>query len=237
MITIVLSVFAVLIMLSTFYFRRPIYALSLKLIFGEFHEKYMSLFFHGANYESNYLKEELSSQIVNMKNALNSRKKIKAQKPIYFQDIEYGISTRKLISRLGKPYSSDLLDLGDIKVVVLEYHIKPNNVIDKYNYYFYKDRYYSGEFLFNKVGTDTSEQIIDSIQSKYGVKNTNNDYFVLNDKKRNLLAFNDHGYSVSVSYFNGENPDIVDLIACQNRREKETKSLYDVNINIQELSF
>lgn len=238
MLTIYLLGTSFVIISLAIFFRRPIYILSIKIMYGEYHIRYMDLMNTNTYFQSAYyVKGELSNQVSNMKSALNIPNKARTNQPLYFQNIKYGISAKELVSLLGKPESSDLIDMGDIKVVSMEYNIQPNNVIDKYIYYFYNDKYYLGEFIFNKVENETSKEILTNINTKFRTNFIDKDQFVIRDKDNNYLNYKDLGYRISVSYFNSENDDVMHLVEYQKEQRAISKSYYDYQLNVRELSF
>lgn len=220
------------------FFRRTIYILTIKLMYGEYHIRYMDLINSNTYFQSAYyVKGELSNQVSNIKSALKTPNKKETDQPLYFQNIKYGINAKELVSLLGKPESSDLIDMGDIKVVSMEYNIQPNNVIDKYIYYFYNDEYYLGEFIFNKVANETSKEILSNINTKFRTQFIDKDQFVITDKNNNYLNYKDFGYRISVSYFNANNRGVIHLMNHQKKQRASSKSYYDYQLNIQELCF
>jgi len=226
------------LLICTIIFRRPLYILLIRQFFGEYHVRYLDLLSTNTYFQSAYyVKGELSNQISGIKSAISLSDKQNTKQSLYFQNIKYGISSKELISILGKPVACDLIDMGSVKVVSLEYNLQANNVIDKYIYYFHQDSYYLGEFIFNKVAQETSGQILKSINIKYNTSFHHTDQFAINNTKGDYLNYRDLGYRISVSYFNEYNIHIKQLIDLQQKQRIASKSYYDYQINIQELSF
>lgn len=221
-----------------FFFRKIIYSVSLKCIFGPYHEKYVFLSKHDIAYQSAYyIKGEISNQIQQIKRVSLINKKSTTNKQLLFQNMEYGINSKKLASLLGKPDDTDILFMGNTCLVTMEYNIQPNNIIDKYIFYFYKDKYYYGEFIFNKIKEQTSNQILENINTKYTTSYDQTDELLIEDQNENILFYKDYGFRISVSYFNRNNPEINKLISLQQTQIKDAKTQYEYHLNIQELSF
>jgi hypothetical protein len=179
----------------------------------------------------------LYNQISNIRIALKKSEKNKSELPIYFQNIEYGISSKKLISLIGNPVSYDVISLGSEKVVSLEYNIDPMNVVDKYIYYFRNDQYFMGEFHFNKVKEDVTNEILASINARYDTGFSKIQEFVIHNTNGNHLSYNDMGFKTVVSYFNENNININDLLSFQEEYIRMKKAEYTYQLNIQQLSF
>ena len=119
----------------------------------------------------------------------------------------------------------------------MEYNLNLNNVIDKYVYYFYNDKYYLGEFIFNKVGSETSAQIVDNINLKYNTNFCGSNDFVLTNNSHNYLKYNNQRFYISVSYFNTKSTEVIQLIEYLNIKTARSRSIFDYELNVKELSF
>ena len=86
------------------FLRRFIYIMWIRFVHGVYDVRYMVFTDHTEYYESPYyVKGELSDQINSIKSAIKSTEKRKTDKPLFFQNIKYGISTKELVALLGKP--------------------------------------------------------------------------------------------------------------------------------------
>jgi hypothetical protein len=120
----------------------------------------------------------------------------------------------------------------------MEYNIQPNNVIDKNIYYFYNDKYYLGEFIFNKIRADeTPKEILHNINNKFGANFNDKDQYVITDKSKNYLNYKNYGFRISVSYFNAAGQEVAQLINHQEIQRTSSKSYYDYQLQVHELSF
>lgn len=221
------------------YYRKNLKAILFRIIYGDYHINYLSLFYdEDSYYNSNYpSKSNLYNQISNIRQAIAKKHKASTELPLFFQNIEYGISSKKMISLIGKPVSYDVISLGQEKVVSLEYNLDQQNVIDKYVYYFRNDKYYMGEFHFNKVKEETTNEILQSINTKYQTNFDGLDMFILRNRNGNLLQYKDLGFRIAISYFNEDCEDINYLLNYQEQYKRQKKAEYGYNPNIQQLSF
>jgi len=221
------------------YFRKSLKAILFRFIYGDYHINYLSLFYDEDSYYNSYYpsKSNLYNQISSIREAILKRQKTSTELPLYFQNIEYGISSKKMISLIGKPVSHDVISLGQEKVVSLEYNLDQHNVIDKYVYYFRNDKYYMGEFHFNKVKEETTNEILHSINAKYHTKFDGHEMFILRNKNGNLLQYKDLGFRIAISYFNEDCEAINYLLNYQEEYKRQKKAEYGYNPNIQQLSF
>lgn len=221
------------------YFRKSIKANLFRIFYGDYHINYLSLFYEEDSYYNSYYpsKSNLYNQISSIRQAIIKKDKTATELPLFFQNIEYGISSKKMISLLGKPVSHDVISLGKEKIVSLEYNLDQYNVIDKYVYYFRNDSYYLGEFHFNKVKEETTNEILQSINAKYYTKFDGKEMFVLRNKNGNLLQYKDLGFRIAISYFNSECENINYLLNYQEEYRRQKKAEYGYNPNIQQLSF
>lgn len=235
----ILIVSIILFSVVLLYFRRKLKAFLFRLIYGDYHINYLRLFYDGDSYYNSFYpsKSTLYNQISNIRSAINSKSASNTQLPLFFQNIEYGISSRKLISLIGKPFSHDVISLGSEKVVSLEYNFDQYNVVDKYVYYFKNDKYYMGEFHFNKVKEDTSNEILNSVNAKYNTNYSGNEDFVIRNINGNFLNYKDLGYRISVSYFCENSEEINFLLNYQEEFRRQKKAEYDYQLNIQHLTF
>jgi len=233
-----LTIASLLVFIALVSFRHYIYLIWIRLLYGIYDTRYMVLINEKAYCESPYyVKGELSDQINKIKLAIRSTEKNKTDKPLFFQNIQYGISTQDLVALIGRPASSGLVDMNDLKVVSMEYNLNPNNVVDKYIYYFYNDKYYLGEFIFNKIGTETSDKILNNINLKYNTDFGDSDEFLLINKSHNCLKYNNLGFSISVTYFNRRNNEVLQLLDNFNIKMENNRSVFDYQLNVKELSF
>lgn len=233
------STFVILSCILIFFFRKSFKSLIYKFFYGDYHIKYLSLLFSDNSYlDGNYYsKSDLYNQVSLIKNALNKQEKEFTEKPIFFQNIEFGIGTNKLISLLGKPISYEVLDINNRKVVSLEYYIQPNNVMDRYVFYFMDDSYYFGEFIFNKVTESISNQVLDKIKVMYDCGNVLENEMLIHNSKGNNLLYKDFGYRITVSYFNQDHYCIRELLQVQQEFRTKMKSSYVYQLDVQQLSF
>ncbi len=233
------AAFILISCILVFLFRNNLKQYVYRLIYGDYHINYLNLLFRKNGYlDANYYsKSDLYNQVSLIKKTLNNDFKKKTDEPLFFQNIEFGIGSRKLISLLGKPVSCDILDLNNRKVVSLEYYIQPNNVVDKYVFYFLDDVYYFGEFIFNKVTENVSNQVLDSIMTKYKCTTAENNELILQNSNGNNLIYKDLGFRVSVSYFNQNHNSVLELLAEQHVFKTKVKSSYAYQLDVQQLSF
>lgn len=234
-----ISTFVVFSCVLVFLFRNYLKVLIFRIIYGHYHIYYLSLFDKdNNNYEGNYYsKSDLYNQVSLIRNSLNKREKELTDKPLFFQNIEFGIGTKKLISILGKPVSHEVLDINNKKVVSLEFYIQPNNVVDRYVFYFMNDSYYFGEFIFNKVTESFSNQVLDKIKALYECGTLIDSEMMIYNSKGNNLLYKDFGFRITVSYFNQDHLAIRELLEAQQDFRTKMKSSYVYNLDIQQLSF
>lgn len=221
------------------YKRRTIKALIFKIIYGDYHINYLGLFYEEDNYYSNYYpsKSSLFQLITKMNSAIGLNERTKSYLPLHFQNIEYGISSNKLVHLIGKPITYDVISLEDEKLVSLVYNLGPNNVVDKYIYHFKNDRYLMGEFHFNKVESELQNNIIDNINSKYKTKYSGKDDFVIESQNGNIMYYTDKGFKIIVSYFNPNCEEVQYLINYLDAFKKKKRSEYVYSPNVGQLSF
>jgi len=221
------------------YFRVSLKAIIFRIIYGDYHIKYLSMFYKEDSYYNSYYpsKSSLYNQISNIKNAILRKNKTHTELPLYFQNIEYGISSKKLISLIGKPVSHDVISLGSEKIVSLEYNLDQYNIIDKYVYYFRNDKYYLGEFHFNKVKEETTNEILKSINTKYKTHFDGHEAFVIRNKNGNLLQYQDLGFRIAISYFNENCENINYLLNFKEQYKLQRKNEYEYHPNIQQITF
>lgn len=229
----------VLILVSIFYFRHGLKAIFYRLIYGDYHINYLKLLYDEDSYYNSYYpsKSTLYNQISNIRSAFSEIQSSKTQLPLYFQNIEYGVTSRKLISLVGKPASHDVISLGPEKVVCLEYDLDQHNVVDKFVYYLKNDRYYLGEFHFNKVKEETTNEILNSINIKYNTNFDGKDDFVIRNSNGNYLHYKDLGYRIALSYFSEDCEEINYLLNFQEEYKRNKKAEYGYQLNIQHLTF
>lgn len=235
----ILTTSGIFFILILFYFRRGIKTIIFRFRYGEYHIKYLNLFYTEDSYYNSYYpsKSTLYNQITIIRAAIIKQEKTKTDLPLFFQNIEYGISSKKLISLIGKPVSYDVISLGPEKVVCLEYNLDNQNIVDKYVYYFRGDRYYFGEFHFNKISQETTHEILNSINLKYHTYFKNEDDFIIRNSKGNLLLYNDLGYRISISYFNENCEEINYLLNYQEEYQRKRIAEYRYQLNVKQLSF
>lgn len=222
-----------------FLFRNNFKVFTYRIIYGDYHINYLKLFEKGNSFlDSNYYsKSDLYNQVSLIRSTLNKQEKQLTKEPLFFQNIEFGIGTKKLISILGKPISCDVLVINTQKVVSLEYYIQPNNVVDKYVFFFLEDSYYLGEFIFNKINESFSNQLLDRIIVKYGCKIAEDNELLIQNSNGNNLLYKDFGFRISVSYFNKDHHCIRELLEEQMSFRTKMKSSYAYQLDIQQLSF
>lgn len=222
-----------------FLFRNHLKVFIYRIIYGDYHINYLNLIYSETGYlDSNYyIKSDLYNQISLIRSTLNRKDRELTNQPLFFQNIEFGIGSRKLISILGKPISCDVLDIDSRKVVSLEYYIQPNNVVDKYVFYFLEDSYYFGEFIFNKVSESMSNQVLDRIIAQYGCKTAEDSELLIQNSNGNNLIYKDFGFRISVSYFNQDHHCIRELLEEQQIFRTKMKSSYAYQLDVQQLNF
>lgn len=235
----IIPIFALLTTAMLLYYRRSIKLLVYRLFYGEYHINYLELFYNEDNYESNYYpsKSSLFNQIAEMNLAIEFQHKASTKLPLYFQNLEYGISSKKLVSLIGRPMAYDVNSLGKEKIVSLVYNLEPNNVVDKYVYHFRDDKYYLGEFHFNKIQDKVQHDIIDSINLKYRTKYSGKEDFVIKNSNGNVLHYSDKGFKIIISYFNTNMSDVQQLIAYLEEYRNKKRAEYTYAPNLSQVSF
>jgi len=234
-----LAAIAIFISILLILFRKNIKAAAYRWMYGIYHINYLRLFYDEEAYFNKYFqsKSTLHNQISNFKKAIKFEYKTNSEQPVFFQNIEFGINSNKLISILGKPAAFDVLSLDHEKIVSLEYNIQDNNVVDKYVFYFKNDHYYLGEFNFNKVENSTSNEILNSINEKYKSEYTTEEEFVICNNNGNHLHYKDHGYRISISYFDKNCKEVNDLISFLSMFNQKKKAELGYQLDVQQLSF
>ena len=234
-----LVTFIVVSCILVFLFRNNLKVLIYRIIYGDYHINYLNLFYRKDGYSdaNYYAKSDLYNQVSLIRSALNKQEKESTKEPLFFQNIEFGIGTKKLTYILGKPISCDVLDINSRKVVSLEYYIQAHNVVDKYVFYFLDDAYYFGEFIFNKVNESISNQVLDRIVAKYDCKTAENSELLIHNSNGNNLLYKDFGFRISVSYFNKNHHCILELLKEQEDFRVKMKSSYAYELDVQQLSF
>lgn len=226
------------LILTIIAFRQSLFGIYLRIYYGSYHQKYLNYFDKDSYFQAAYYsKGELSNQISNMKNVIRENDHFHVDQNVQFQGVNFGISTNDLVALKGKPVSSDILKIGDISVISLEYNIQDNNVIDKNIFYFYNDEYYFGEYIFNKIEGETHTIISDTINKKYGSHFCDEDQFVISNAQKNTLLYLDYGFRISVGYFNENSKQVHQLIQHQKYTRKKNKDIYVYEVNIQEIRF
>lgn len=171
---------------------------------------YLCLLFDGnSGYTNQYSPHSnLFSQIEKTKVAISLANRSDTDFQLHFQDIEYGISSSKLVSLIGKPKTYDLISLGEEKVVRLDFNIASKSVVNKHVYYFRNDKYFMGKFQFNKIEEGLQNEIVDSINTKYKTSYLGNESFGISNVSGDYLNYVDIGFKIEVSYFNRDSEDI-----------------------------
>lgn len=208
-------------------FRKVIYLFLLKKIYGKFSFKYIMKFksYTRKNPHPYCFKDDFYYHILALNNARNCKKKYTTDKEFTWDDFNFTRELPELLKEKGNPDCFTISNEKNIPLKVAGYKSRMFHSNEKTLFYFCNNNCFMGEYVFSSLADDTSQQIIEAIQTELEVKVDYAKNFTIVDNVGNHLFFTDTGFFLSLKFFNIHNKTVKSIIEFTEQTEESKKNV------------
>ena len=122
---------------------------------------------------------------------------------ILFEKFAFGSDIKNIVRDKGKSSCVNYLRVGEDTIKIIGYNERILNVSAILLFFFCNGKYFMGEYFFSNYRQSVSIQLAKTILKRYSIE-VEGDLiqFYIEDEQGSILYFYDHGFNLSVKYFN-----------------------------------
>jgi len=203
--------------------RKVIYLNLIRIIYGEFSFKYIMKFKKFTNKKPHpyCFKDDFYYHILAIKNAFSCKMQYNSNIVFSFDDFNFSLGFKQLISDKGQPDCFTMSSEKDIPLKVAGYKSRMFHSNEKTLYYFCNHNYFMGEYVFSSLADDTSKLIVETMKKEFDIDVKYSKNFTIIDPAGNYLYFTDTGFFLSIKYFNSKNKTVQSIMDFTNATEEK----------------